>query len=55
MKDKNIKYIAVTNCSANKYQTPHVVKSHVVLDEEFEEKIKRLMDSEYYLTELEYS
>lgn len=55
MKDKNIKYVAVTKCSANKYQTPHMVKSYVIIDEEFEQKIKTLMDSEYYFTELEYS
>jgi hypothetical protein len=55
MQDKEIKYIAVTKCSANKYQTPHMVKSYVMSDEEFEQNIRRLMDSEYYLTELEFN
>lgn len=55
MQNKEIKYVAVTNCSAVKYQTPHMVKSYIISDEEFENKIKTLMESEYYLSELEFS
>jgi len=55
MENKEIKYVAVTKCSATKYQTPHVIKSYVIMDQEFENRIKDLMESEYYLTELEFS
>ena len=55
MQNKEIKYVAVTNCSAAKYQTPHMVKSYIISDEEFENEIKTLMESEYYLSELEFS
>jgi len=55
MENKNIKYIAAKKCSATKYQIPHIIKSYVIIDQEFENRIKDLMESEYYLTELEFS
>jgi len=47
-------YTAYYSCAPSRRADLAYVKTQVISDEEFEQKINRLMDCEYYQTNLEY-
>ena len=48
-------YTAYYSCAPSRRADLAYVKTQVISDEEFEQKINRLMDCEYYQTNLEYT